>query len=180
MDLQYPIGKFKWQGDLTDEKRRRLIDEIESTPTKLRAAVEGLSEQQLDTPYRPGGWTVRQVVHHLPDSHLNSYTRFKLALTEDEPTIRPYDQERWADLVDARTAPIDTSLVLLESLHRRWVLLLRSLTPRDFARAFNHPELGKLSLDKTLALYAWHGAHHVAHITSLRERMGWGKGKAQN
>lgn len=180
MDLQYPIGKFKWEGDLTDDTRRRLIGEIESTPAKLRAALAGLSQEQLDTPYRPGGWTVRQVVHHLPDSHLNSYTRFKLALTEDEPTIKPYDQERWSELADARTAPVDTSLLLLESLHRRWVLLLKSMTPQDFARAFNHPELGKLSLDKTLALYAWHGAHHVAHITSLRERMGWGKGKAQN
>jgi len=133
-----------------------------------------LSTEQLDTPYRPGGWTVRQVVHHLPDSHLNSYIRFRLALTEKEPTIKPYDQERWAELDDAKTAPIEPSLALLEALHQRWIMLLRSLIPADFARTFNHPEMGIVTLDATLRLYEWHGRHHTAHITSLRERMGWG------
>jgi uncharacterized damage-inducible protein DinB len=173
MDLRYPIGQFQYDGPLTEAQRQRLIDQIAEAPAKLRAAVEGLSPQQLETPYRPGGWTVRQVVHHVPDSHLNSYVRFRLALTEDEPTIKPYYENRWAELDDARHAPIDTSLALLDSLHRRWVLLLRSLTAQDFARAFLHPELGVVSLDMNLSLYAWHGRHHVAHITSLRERLGW-------
>lgn len=172
MDLQYPIGRFRLEGEITEDQRR-LIGEIEETPARLRAAVAGLSQEQLDTPYRPGGWTVRQVAHHLPDSHLNAYTRFKLALTEEEPTIKPYDQERWAELGDSRTAPVEVSLALLESLHRRWVLLLKSLTAADFARTFRHPELGVVTLDKNLCLYAWHGRHHVAHVTSLRERMGW-------
>jgi hypothetical protein len=173
MDLRYPIGQFQDAGPVTDEQRQRLIDQIAAAPTKLRAAVEGLSAQQLDTPYRPDGWTIRQVVHHLPDSHLNSYIRFRLALTEDEPTIKPYYENRWAELDDARHAPIDLSLALLEALHRRWVLLLRSLGPQDLARTFIHPELGVVDLEKNLSLYAWHGRHHVAHITSLRERMGW-------
>jgi DinB superfamily len=173
VDLRYPIGQFQYDGPHTDEQRQRLIEQIEAAPAKLRAAVEGLLPQQLETPYRPGGWTVRQVVHHLPDSHLNSYIRFRLALTENEPTIKPFHEGRWAELDDARRAPIDISLALLESLHHRWVLLLRSLTPRDFARTFHHPELGVVSLDKNVSLYAWHGRHHVAHITSLRERMGW-------
>ncbi|HKG22797.1 MAG TPA: putative metal-dependent hydrolase, partial [Blastocatellia bacterium] len=147
----------------------------EETPARLREAVEWLSPEQLETPYRPGGWTVRQVVHHVPDSHLNSYVRFKLALTEDHPTIRPYREDRWAELEDARSAPLDVSLALLDSLHGRWVLLLRSLKPEDFARTFEHPELGEVSLEKNVALYAWHGRHHVAQITSLIERMGWRK-----
>jgi len=172
-DLRYPIGKFHYGGKSSDEQRRGFIEQIEQTPGRMRAAVQGLSEEQLDTPYRPEGWTVRQVVHHVPDSHLNAYTRFKLALTEAEPTIKPYDEELWATLQDSRQTPIETSLRLLESLHQRWTILLRSLRPEDFARSFNHPELGLVSLDKNLALYAWHGAHHVAHITSLRERMGW-------
>ena len=173
MDLRYPICPFEWRGENSAEDRRRYLDEIEQAPARLRGAVAGLSNQQLDTPYRPGGWSVRQVVHHLPDSHLNSYVRFRLALTEDEPTIKPYDESRWAELTDARTAPVEISLAFIESLHRRWMLLLRSLTPADFARQFRHPELGVVSLDKNLALYAWHGRHHVAQITSLRERMGW-------
>jgi DinB superfamily len=173
MDLRYPIGPFQYDGPYTDAQRQHLIDQIEEAPAKLRAAVEGLSAQQLETPYRPGGWTVRQVVHHLPDSHLNSYIRFRLALTEEEPTIKPYYEDRWAELDDARLAPIDISLTLLEALHRRWVLLLRALTSEDLARTFLHPELGLVSLDKNVSLYAWHGRHHVAHITSLRERMGW-------
>lgn len=173
MDLRYPIGAFEWRGENSADDRRRYLDEIEQAPAHLRGAVAGLSNEQLDTPYRPGGWTVRQVVHHLPDSHLNSYMRFRLALTEDEPAIKPYDESRWAELTDARTAPVEISLAFTESLHRRWMLLLRSLTPADFARRFRHPELGVVSLDKTLALYAWHGRHHVAQITSLRERMDW-------
>jgi len=173
-DLRYPIGEFSYPGEETADERRRAIDEIEATPVRLRAAVQGLSPQQLDTPYRPGGWTVRQVVHHVPDSHLNAYTRFKLALTEDEPTIKPYDEARWAELADVRTAPLGVSFRLLEALHQRWVLLLRSLRPEDFRRTLRHPERGVMSLDQTLCYYAWHGRHHVAHITSLRERMGWG------
>jgi uncharacterized damage-inducible protein DinB len=173
MDLRYPIGPFRIGGTPTDEQIQRAISEIAEAPAKLRAAVEGLTPEQLDTPYRPGGWTVRQVVHHVPDSHLNSYCRFKLALTEDEPTIKAYHEGRWAELDEARTAPVEVSLALLESLHKRWVLMLKSLAPRDFDRAFRHPELGLVSLAKNVCLYAWHGRHHVAHITSLRERMGW-------
>jgi hypothetical protein len=173
MDLRYPIGEFKFEGPLSDEKRRSSIGRIEETPARMRAAVAGLTEEQLDTPYRPEGWTVRQVVHHVPESHLNSYLRFKLAITEDVPMIKPYFEDRWAELDDARQAPIALSLDLLDALHRRWIWFLRSLKPADFQRTFRHPELGIVSLDKNIALYAWHGQHHVAHITSLRERMGW-------
>ena len=172
-DLQYPIGRFKLDGAPTDEDIGRAIAEIAQAPAKLRAAVEGLLPEQLDTPYRPGGWTVRQVVHHVPDSHLNSYCRFKLALTEDEPTIKAYHEDRWAELDDSRSAPIEVSLAMLESLHLRWVLLLKSLGPADFQRTFRHPELGVVSLAQNVCLYGWHGRHHVSHITSLRERMGW-------
>jgi hypothetical protein len=174
-DLQYPIGKFEWGGGASEKQLRQWVDEIAAAPAQLRAAVDGLTPQQIDTRYRPGGWTVRQVVHHVPDSHLNSYLRFRLALTEQEPTIKPYDQQRWAELPDSRTAPMDVSLSLLESLHERWVLLLRSLTVADWKRTFRHPELGVVTLEGNAALYAWHGRHHVAHITSLRQRMGWAK-----
>lgn len=173
MDLRYPIGSFKLEGTPSEEDVRRAIDDIAEAPTKLRAAVSGLSPHQLDTPYRPDGWTVRQVVHHVPDSHLNSYCRFKLALTEDEPTIKPYNENRWAELEDSRVTPIDVSLVLMESLHSRWVLLLNSLGPADYQRTFRHPDIGVVTLAKTACLYAWHGRHHTAHVTSLRERMGW-------
>jgi len=173
MDLRYPIGKFQWEAAITDKQREQLIAQIEQAPAQLRQALAGLTEEQIDTPYRPGGWTVRQVVHHLPDSHMNTYTRFRLALTEDEPTIKPYDQERWAVLEDARTAPPELSLSLLESLHQRWVILMRSLRAQDFARTFRHPEIGQVTLDKYLGMAAWHGRHHIAHITSLRDRMGW-------
>jgi cyclohexyl-isocyanide hydratase len=172
-DLSYPIGRFAYAGESTAEQRRAFIDRIEDTPVRMRAAVEGLTPEQLDTPYRPGGWTIRQVVHHVPDSHINSYCRFRLALTEDTPSVKGYDEARWAELDDARTATVEVSLALLESLHRRWVLLLRSMTPADFARTFQHSELGPVTLDRNLALYAWHGDHHVAHITALRARMGW-------
>ena len=151
-----------------------MIDEIAAAPVRMREAVRGLSEQQLDTPYRDGGWTVRQVVHHVPDSHLNAYCRLKLALTEDEPTIRPYDEATWAELEDSRSTPIEVSLTLLESLHARWVGLLRSLKDDDFRRTFRHPEHGGVqTLDWLVAMYSWHGRHHVGHITSLRERHGW-------
>ena len=139
----------------------------------MRAAVAGLSDEQLNTPYRPEGWTVRQVVHHVPESHMNSYVRIKLAITEEEPTIKPYFEDRWAQLDDAQQAPVELSLHLMDALHGRWVWFLRSLKDADFQRTFQHPELGIVSLDKNIALYAWHGRHHVAHITSLRERMGW-------
>lgn len=172
-DLRYPVGRFRMNHDPTDDERLTLIDEIAATPSRLRAAIRVLSDEQLDTPYRPGGWTVRQVVHHVPDSHLNSYIRFKLALTEEEPTIRSYDEDRWAKLEDSRITPPEVSLALLDALHERWVTLLRSLAPEDFRRTFRHPELGPVSLNKNVALYAWHGRHHVAHITSLSERMGW-------
>jgi hypothetical protein len=172
-DLRYPIGKFDFKTEPGADQIQRMIDEIAETPAKLRKAVDGLNQQQLDTPYRPGGWTVRQVVHHVPDSHLNSYVRFRLALTEDEPTIKPYDEARWAELEDARDGAIELSLGLLEALHARWAILLRSLSPSDLERRFRHPELGEVSLKKNIALYDWHGRHHVAHIASLRERMGW-------
>jgi len=173
MDLRYPIGRFKFNGPLNEAERQKLIDEIEETPEKLKAAVSGLTPEQLNTPYRPEGWTIKQVVHHIPDSHLNSYIRFKLALTEDEPTIKPYSQKKWAELYDSENTPVEVSLTLLEMLHKRWVILLRSLKENDFKRNFNHPEQGLVSLERTLSLYAWHGKHHTAHITSLRERMGW-------
>ncbi|HTR39519.1 MAG TPA: putative metal-dependent hydrolase [Bryobacteraceae bacterium] len=172
-DLRYPIGKFQFPEVVSAGDRRRFIDEIAEAPARLRAVVAGLSEAQLETPYRPGGWTVRQVVHHVPDSHLNSYVRYRLALTEDDPVIKPYAEDRWALLSDARTAPVEVSLQLLESLHQRWVALLASLGEEEWWRTFRHPELGPVRLDQNAALYAWHGRHHVAHITALRERMGW-------
>ena len=173
-ELAYPIGKFAWSGPGSSADRARRIAEIAAAPAALRAAVAGLSEAQLETPYRPGGWTLRQVAHHVPDSHLNAYVRFKLAVTEDTPTIKPYDEAAWAELADVRTVPVATSLALLEAVHERWVAFLRSLGEADWARTFRHPELGVVPLEKNLALYAWHGRHHVAHVTSLRERMGWG------
>jgi len=172
-DLRYPIGKFTFDGPTTPEQRLELLNQIEQAPGRLRTAVKGLSDQQLDTPYRPEGWTVRQVVHHVPDSHLNAYVRFKLALTEDEPTIKPYAEDRWAQLADTQATPVEVSLTLLDSLHDRWVRLMRSFNPDDWKRTFHHPERGVVSLEMNLAMYAWHGRHHVAHITSLRERNGW-------
>src|ERR1700691_89862 len=173
IDLSYPIGKFHFDGPTTDEQRRKSIDQIAHAPSNLRSAIAVLSVQHLDTPYRPGGWTVRQVVHHVPDSHMNAYIRFKLALTEEEPTIKPYAEDRWAELADTGTTPVEVSLTMLDALHDRWVRLLRALKTDDWKRTFRHPELGAMNLEKTLALYAWHGRHHVAHITSLREREGW-------
>ncbi len=172
-DLSFPIGKFNYAGAPSESEKHQFIDDISGLASDLRQAVAGLSQEQLDTPYRPGGWTVRQVVHHVPDSHMNAYIRFKLALTEDEPTIKPYEQQLWADLADTKSTPIEVSLTLLDSLHDRWVQLLRSLTATDWKRTFRHPELGVVSLEKNLALYAWHGRHHLAHVTGLRERSGW-------
>jgi hypothetical protein len=173
MDLSYPIGKYEHKPTLTPAERETAIAQIAAAPKCLRDAVAGLSHQQFDTPYRPGGWTVRQVVHHVPDSHLNSYVRFKLALTENEPTIRPYDEALWAKLQDSRDTPVEVSLSLLESLHHRWEVLLRSLNPEDFSRRLRHPAQGPMTLDDMLGSYAWHGRHHLAHITSLRSREGW-------
>jgi hypothetical protein len=174
IDYRFPIGRFEFEDNgLSEAKRDELILQIEEAPARLREAVSGLTDEQLDTAYRPGGWTVRQVVHHVPDSHLNSYVRFKLALTEEEPTIKPYDEAAWANLKDSRSTPVEVSLSLLEALHSRWVVLLRSLSPEEIDRTFRHPELGTVTLGKNIALYAWHGRHHVAHITTLRERRGW-------
>lgn len=172
-DLQYPIGRFVEDPDVTPEKRHRWIAEIAAAPGALRAAVAGLAPGQLDTAYRPGGWTLRQVVHHLPDSHMHVYVRFRLALTESDPTIKGYDAAAWAELSDARTAPVEPSLALFDALHQRWALLLRAMPPADFARTFRRPDSQVVTLDRALQMYAWHGRHHVAHITSLRERRGY-------
>jgi hypothetical protein len=173
MDLSYPIGKFDFQQTVSPSQYPGLIADIAGAPALYREAVRGLDDAQLDTPYRPGGWTVRQTVHHVADSHMNSVIRLRLALTEREPTIRPYDQKAWAELSDSRTAPVEPSLQLIENLHARWVLLLKTLSDADFSRCFRHPEIGLVRLDTNLALYAWHGRHHAAHITGLRQRNGW-------
>ena len=172
LDLRYPVGRFRPAGASGTEIRAGQIETLRLLPERLRAAVGGLSEAQLDTPYREGGWTVRQVVHHFADSHANSYIRFKLALTEDWPTIKLYDEAAWARLADS-TMPIDASLVFLDALHARWVGLLGGLTDEEFARGYNHPDSGKQTLAFALGVYEWHSRHHVAHITALRERMGW-------
>jgi uncharacterized damage-inducible protein DinB len=172
-DLRYPVGRFDVRAPVDPERLPGWIAEIADAPARLRAAVEGLSAEQLDTPYRPGGWTVRQVVHHVPDSHMNAYARCKLALTEDEPTIKPYDEGRWAELEDSRSTPTEVSLALLEALHDRWVRVLRSLGPAEMARTLRHPEMGVMRVDALVGLYAWHGRHHVAHVVGVRERMGW-------
>jgi uncharacterized damage-inducible protein DinB len=172
-DPRYPIGKATLEPELSDAERREAIAVIAAVPAHLRAAVAGLTPEQLDTPYRDGGWTVRQLVHHVPDSHLNAYVRFKLALTEDNPTIKPYAEARWAELADTKTTPVEVSLTLLEAVHHRLNEVLRSLGPEDFQRPLTHPDMGRLTLDQMLGLYAWHGRHHVAHVTELRKRMGW-------
>ena len=172
-DLRFPTGKFQRPAELDDQGRAKAIEIIAATPARLREAVSGLTKEQIETPYRPGGWTVRQVVHHVPDSHLNAYIRFKLALTEDVPTIKPYDETRWAELPDVNAVPIETSLTLLETVHERWLAILRAMKPADFERQLVHPETGRQRLDQMLALYAWHGPHHIGHVTSLRQRMGW-------
>ena len=172
MDLRYPIGRFERPGPATPEQRKERIDTIAAAPARYRDAVRGLSEEQLDTPYRPDGWTVRQVIHHVADSHMNSFIRFRLALTEDSPPVKPYDEAKWALLADAGE-PVEVSLQLIDSLHHRWVVMLRSMNPADFSRTLVHPEIGTIDLDFLLALYDWHSCHHAAHITALRERSGW-------
>lgn len=172
-NLQYPIGKFDFKENVSAESRKTFIKEIELLPSKLKKAVTGLNDEQLDTPYRHDGWTIRQVVHHIPDSHLNAYVRTKLALTEKEPVIKTYEEKEWAKLHDYYQTPIEVSIILLEALHKRWVILLNSLDENDFRRKFKHPEWGLVSIDYVVSQYAWHGSHHVSHITSLRERMGW-------
>lgn len=172
--LSHPIGRFRYSGPATDAQRSASIEAIAATPANLRAAVKGLSREQIETPYRDGGWTVRQVAHHVPESHMNGYVRFKLALTEDSPTIKPYHEDRWAQAGDVAVTPVETSLALLDALHERWVNLLRTLRGADWGRTYVHPEYGKtFTLDEALALYDWHGRHHVAHIMSLRQRQGW-------
>ena len=173
-DLRYPIGPFTPEDSLSPERRAALIEEIATQPQRVREAVAGLDALRWGTPYRPGGWTIRQVVHHLADAHLNAFARFKLALTEDNPTIKPYAESRWAETPDAMAAPGELSLALLDALHRRWAMLMRTMMPDDFRRTVVHPERrAPLSLDFLLALYAWHGRHHTAHITELRRREDW-------
>jgi hypothetical protein len=194
-DLKYPVGKFDKQASYSSSERSEFIRLLEEAPAQLRAAVAGLSEVQLETPYRPDGWTVRQVVHHVPDSHMNAFIRMKLALTEDKPIIKPYDEAAWALLADAQ-GPVEVSLVLLEALHSRWVELLRGFSDSDWRRGFVHPEMlkaaqakaasdpawaqgfaadqfGLITLEQALGTYAWHSRHHVAHVTQLRARRGW-------
>lgn len=172
-DPRYPIGKFSYNGSMSSQQKQEHLSDIEKTPARLRAALARLSDPQLDTPYRDGGWTLRQVPHHVVDSHMNAYIRFKLALTENGPTIKPYMEDLWAELPEAKHAPIEVSLALLECLHQRWILSLRDLTDAQWKREFRHPDMGPMSLEKTLALYAWHGRHHEAHITALRQQKGW-------
>lgn len=176
-DLRYPIGKFQWVAPENDEqmanRRQQYIEVLSQLPGNLRAAVQGLDAGQLETPYRQEGWTVRQLVHHIPDSHLNAYVRFKLALTEFEPTIKTYKEDLWAKLPDSSETPAEVSLQLVDALHSRWVTLLRGMRPDEFTRTLHHPEHGVVSLDRMLAMYAWHSAHHTAHITRLRDRMNW-------
>jgi hypothetical protein len=171
--LRYPIGPWTWPTEVTPEDRAQAIGDIATMPAQLRAAVVGLDPRHLDTPYREGGWSIRQIVHHIPESHMNSYIRFKLALTEDHPTVKPYDEALWAKLPDASTAPIDLSLNLADALHQRWVLVLRAMTDRNFERRLYHPEAGSLKLDAVAACYAWHGRHHVAQIVAMRRHYGW-------
>lgn len=172
-DLRYPVGKLSYDNEVTPGKRTAWVRQIAETPAAMRSALRGLTDAQLDTPYRPAGWTLRQVAHHVPDSHMNAFVRFKLALTEDNPTIKPYNESEWAKLADVKLTPVETSLEILDALHRRWVLLLESMQPEDFARPLLHPENGPMTLDRLLQMYAWHGRHHVGHITSLRQRENW-------
>ncbi len=171
--LKYPIGNYKRKLNITSEDVKNYINIIEALPAKLKETIKELNDVQLDTQYRPSGWTIRQVVHHLPDSHLNAYIRMKLAVTEDKPVIKPYEESKWAELPDAITAPADLSLMLIESLHKRWVIFLRALTPEQLKRTFIHPEMGERAVDDTIGMYAWHCEHHFAHIKGLIERMDW-------
>lgn len=172
-DLRYPIGEHDVLAAVSDVQLQAAIRDIAELPRRLRAAVQGLGEAQLDAPYRPGGWTVRQVVHHLADSHLNAYIRLRLALTEESPTIRPYDEKQWAELPDARRLALEPSLSILSGLHERWSNLLESLSREQLERKLSHPEIGSLSVAQLTCLYGWHSRHHLAHVTHLRERSGW-------
>jgi hypothetical protein len=172
-DARFPVGRFARPEQVTAEQRLHAIATLAMLPSHLRNAVEGLDQEQLDTPYREGGWAVRQLVHHIADSHMNAYVRIRLALTEDWPTIKPYDEKAWAKLVDCEAAPVGWSLALLENLHARWVMLLDSLTEDQWARGVRHPEHGPMSVEIATLLYAWHSRHHVAHIARLRSREGW-------
>jgi uncharacterized damage-inducible protein DinB len=173
MDSRYPIGDFAMEKDVTPAKRQQAITQIAEAPGQLRAAVSNLDNTQLDTPYREGGWTVRQLVHHVADSHLNAYIRFRLAMTEIAPTIKPYDEKMWAELADAKSMAVSVSLDLLEALHARWDTLLAATKEADFARTLTHPEHGPRTANWLVFLYAWHGRHHTAHITELRKARGW-------
>lgn len=172
--LRYPIGKFQVPQSITTDRVKQWIETIAAAPQQIKEAVENLNDKQLDTPYRPGGWTVRQLVHHIADSHTNSYIRFKWTLTEDNPTIKAYDEKLWAELPEAKSAPVEISLLMLEAIHRRWVMMLQNLSPSDLKRTFVHPESGAtIPLDVLMSLYAWHSKHHLAHIVNLKERKGW-------
>ena len=172
-DPRYPVGPFEPRQQLTSAERRGMIEQIAATPARMREAIAGLDDTQLDTPYRDGGWTVRQVIHHVPDSHMNAFIRLKLALTEEQPTIKPYDEAAWATLPDAHDTPVEVSMTILESVHARWTGLLRALSEEQFRRTLLHPDHGVMTIDWLVSMYAWHGRHHVGHITSLRERLGW-------
>jgi uncharacterized damage-inducible protein DinB len=172
-DIRYPTGKWIRQPSVDAAACAAMIQEIASVPGALTAAVKGLNDTQLDTPYRPGGWTPRQIVHHIADSHMNAYIRFKLGMTEDNPTIKPYDEKKWAETPDGGKAPVDVSLGIVDGVHRRWVMFLKTLDAAAFTRTIQHPERGPMTLSDLLQLYAWHGRHHTAHITGLRQRMGW-------
>jgi uncharacterized damage-inducible protein DinB len=171
-NLSYPIEKYDKNTKINSEQRKQFIREIAALPNQLREAVENLSDQQLDTPYRPEGWTLRQVIHHVGDSHLNSFIRFKLALTEENPTIRPYAEDLWAQTAEYKM-PVEVSLDLIDSLHQRWATLLESMSDKDFAKILNHPETGTWTLENLLGMYVWHGKHHTAHINNLKQRNGW-------
>jgi hypothetical protein len=172
-DVRYPVGPCEWPAEVSAAEKRTHLRDIAQLPAKLREAVAGLAKQHLDVPYREGGWTIRQIVHHIPDSHMNSYVRFKLALTEDQPTIKPYNEKLWAEIPEARTARIEMSLDMVDALHKRWSLMLDNMTDGDFERSILHPEIGVLKLKSLVAGYGWHCRHHVAQIVATRRRMGW-------
>jgi uncharacterized damage-inducible protein DinB len=173
MDARYPIGNLQMPSEITPAKREEAFASMARAPQALRDAVKGLNDAQLDTPYREGGWTVRQVIHHVADSHMNAYVRVKLALTEDKPTIKEYDEAKWAEWPDGKSDPIETSQTILDSLHKRWDRLWRSMKPEDFSRKLVHPSRGERPIDWLLFVYEWHGRHHTAHITELRKQKGW-------
>jgi hypothetical protein len=172
-DLRYPIGKFSFDKDAATDSRNAAIQAIEELPVRLRQTIAGVGEEQMQTPYRDGGWTVHQLIHHIADSHMNAFIRFKLALTEDKPTIKTYDETLWAETTDVTNVPVEISLKLIDAVHERWFILLTSMSDEAFARELNHPEHGAINLEYMTALYAWHSQHHTAHVANLRERMKW-------